>query len=343
MKKTVLNELRKDPLVGRWVAVLSESLPPAAYIRENPHETAEEDSCMLCAGRESETPREITRMSPASSADAARKWSTRVIANFDPVFMVEGDLCRRGEGMYDKMNSIGASEIIIESPHHHVQPEDMGLEQMIRVIQTYRDRMADLEQDFRLRYTLIYKNHGKSAGALFGHPMSQLTSTPVIPKRVKEEFDHAKQYFAYKERCIFCDIMREEMRTENRIIIESRHYIAFCPYASKFPFETWILPKRHNCAFQDIRPDELEDFALILSSVLKKLRALFPDLSYNYFIHSAPNRVTRKDHWHTLGEDYHWHLEIMPRFLSTTGFEWGSGLYILPTSPENAAKYLREV
>jgi UDPglucose--hexose-1-phosphate uridylyltransferase len=343
MKKTVLNELRKDPLVGRWVAVLSESLPPAAYIRENPRETAEEDSCMLCAGRESETPREITRMSPASSADAARKWSTRVIANFDPVFMVEGDLCRRGEGMYDKMNSIGASELIIDSPHHHVPPEDMGLDQMIRVIQTYRDRMADLEQDFRLRYTLIYKNHGKSAGALFGHPMSQLTSTPVIPKRVKEEFDHAKQYFAYKERCIFCDIMREEMRTENRIIIESRHYIAFCPYASKFPFETWILPKRHNCAFQDIHPDELEDFALILASVLKKLRVLFPNLSYNYFIHSAPNRVTRKDHWHTLGEDYHWHLEIMPRFLSTTGFEWGSGLYILPTSPENAAKYLREV
>jgi len=343
MKKTGLNELRKDPLLGRWIAVLSESLPPSEYGQENSHEPAREDSCILCAGRESETAQEIMRTPNTPLADPSGKWSTRVIANFDPVFMVEGELGRRGEGMYDKMNSVGANEIIIESPHHAVEPEDMGLDQMIRVIQTYRDRMADLEKDFRLRYTLIYKNHGRSSGALFSHPMSQLASTPVIPKRVKEELANAKQYFSYKERCIFCDIMREEMRVEKRIIIESRHYIAFCPYASKFPFEAWILPKSHNCAFQDIRPDELEDFALILSSVLKKLRALFPDLSYNYFIHSAPNRVTRKDHWHSLGEDYHWHLEIMPRFLRTTGFEWGSGLYILPTSPENAAKYLREV
>jgi UDPglucose--hexose-1-phosphate uridylyltransferase len=203
--------------------------------------------------------------------------------------------------------------------------------------------MADLEKDSRLRYTLIYKNYGTTAGALSAHPASCLVSTPVIPKRVKEELANAKQYFAYKERCIFCDIMREEMRTEKRIIIESRYFIAFCPYASKFAFETWLVPKRHNCAFQDVRADELEDLALILSSVLKKLRALFPYLSYNYFIHSAPNRVTRKDHWHTLGEDFHWHIEIMPRFLRTTGFEWGSGFYILPTSPEIAAKYLREV
>ncbi|NJD57665.1 MAG: galactose-1-phosphate uridylyltransferase [Nitrospirae bacterium] len=343
MKKTGLNELRKDPLLGRWIAVLSESLPPSEYNGENSREPAKEDSCMLCAGRESETPHEIMRTPGSSPADPSKKWTTRVIANFDPVFMVEGDLGRRGEGMYDKMNSIGANEIIIESPHHAVEPEDIGFEQMIHVVETYRARMADLEKDTRLRYTLIYKNHGRSAGALYGHPLSQLVSTPVIPKRVKEELDNAKRYFSYKERCIFCDIMREEMRIEKRVIIESRHYIAFCPYASKFPFETWILPKRHNCAFQDIRPEEVEDFALILSSVLKKLRSLFPGLAYNYFIHSAPNRITRKDHWHTLGDDYHWHLEIMPRFLRTTGFEWGSGLYILPTSPEHAAKFLREV
>jgi UDPglucose--hexose-1-phosphate uridylyltransferase len=343
MKKTDLNELRKDPLLGRWIAVLSESVPPSEYRQDLSPETVLEKSCMLCAGRESETVAEILRIRNTSSTSASHTWWTRVIPNFNPVFKVEGDLGRRGEGMYDKMNSIGANEVIIESPHHNVQPEDMGLEQMSRVIQTYRDRISDLEKDSRLRYTLIYKNHGMSAGSQLGHPVSHLASTPVIPKRVKEELDGAKQYFAYKERCIFCDVMREELRVGSRVILETRHYAAFCPYASKFPFETWILPKRHNCAFQDIRPDELEDLALILSSILKKLRALFPDLSYNYFIHSAPNRVPRKDHWHTLGEDFHWHLEIMPRFLRTSGFEWGSGFYILPTSPENAAKYLREV
>jgi UDPglucose--hexose-1-phosphate uridylyltransferase len=343
MKKTDLNELRKDPLLGRWIVVLSNSRPPSEYKQENGSTPFPGDSCIFCAGRESETPKEIMLIPDASSAASSRKWWTRVVPNVCPVFKVEGDLGRKGEGMYDKMNGIGANEIIVESPHHNVQPEDMGLEQMTRVVITYRDRMADLEKDMRLRYTLIYKNRGRSAGEHFGHPISHLASTPVIPKRVKEELDGSKQYFAYKERCIFCDVMREELRVGSRVIAETRHFVAFCPYASKFPFESWIIPKTHHCAFQDSRPYELEDLALILSSVLKKLRSLFPELSYNYFIHSAPNRIPRKDHWHTLGEDYHWHLEIMPRFLRTSGFEWGSGFYILPTSPEDAAKYLREV
>jgi len=339
MKKTDLNELRKDPLLGRWVAVLRQSRQPSEY--PLPLTEAVESSCVLCHGREAEAPAEIT--STKGPAGSGRTWLTRVIPSFAPIFQVEGDLGRRGDGMYDKMNSIGAHEIIIESPDHTVTPEDMGLDQMTRVIMTYRDRIADLERDARLRYTLIYKNSGNDAGAVFSHSISHLASTPVIPKRVKEELDGAKEYYAYKERCIFCDILREELRVGSRVIIETRHFMAFCPYASKFPFEMWVLPKRHSCAFQDIRQDEMEDMALIVSTVLKKLRTLFKGVSFNYFIHSAPNRVPRKDHWHTLGDDFHWHLEIMPRFLKTSGFEWGSGFYILPTSPEDASKYLREV
>ncbi len=339
MEKTNLHELRKDPLLGRWVAVINQSKTPSEYVMF-PEDKSEKD-CFFCAGREKELPGEI--MSHPNPDESSRKWWTRVIPNVSPVFRVEGEIGRKGEGMYDKMNSIGASEIIIESPYHSVRPEDIGIDQMARVLATYRDRMADLEKDTRLRYTLIYKNSGIAAGAEHSHPISHLASTPVIPKRVKEELDGAKQYFAYKERCIFCDLMREELRSGSRIIMETRNFIAFCPYASKFPFEAWIMPKIHNCAFQDIRADEVEDMALILSSVLKKLRAIFDGVSFNYFIHSAPNRIPRKNHWHTLGEDFHWHLEIMPRLLRTSGFEWGSGFYILPTSPENAAKYLREV
>ncbi|GAB4487945.1 MAG: galactose-1-phosphate uridylyltransferase [Thermodesulfovibrionales bacterium] len=340
MKTTGLHELRKDPLLGRWVAVLNHPMPPAEY--RCPAEEPAAESCELCAGREHETPHEI--MSVRNTSQAAKSpWWTRVIPNYDPVFTIEGELGRKGDGMYDRMNSVGANELIIESPFHALRPEDIGLDQMVRVLSTYRDRMVDLERDARLRYILIYKNSGRSAGAVFTHPVSYVTATPVIPKRVKEELDGAKQHFAYKERCIFCDIIREEMRVSSRVIIESRHFIAFCPYASKFPFESWIVPKRHQCAYPEIRPDELEDMALILTSVLKKLRLLFPGLPYNYFIHSAPNRIPRKNHWHTLGEDYHWHLEIMPRLVQTSGFEWGSGLYVLPTSPESAAKFLREV
>jgi UDPglucose--hexose-1-phosphate uridylyltransferase len=338
MGRTDLHELRKDPLLGRWVAVLSQSKAPNDY-NITPEEV-NEASCILCAGREKETSGEIMTL---PREIPGKGWATRVIPNFTPVFRVEGELCRRGDGMYDRMNGIGANEIIIESPEHSVRPEDKGLDQMVKVIRTYRERMIDLEKDPRLRYTLIYKNSGKEAGAAYSHPLSHLASTPVIPKRVKEELDGAKEYFAYKERCIFCDIIREELRVGSRVILETRHFISFCPYASKFPFESWIVPKRHCCAFQDIDMEEIEDMALILSSILRKLRASFPGLAFNYFIHSAPNRIPRKDHWHTLGEDFHWHMEIMPRLLRTSGFEWGSGFYVLPTSPEYASKYLREV
>jgi UDPglucose--hexose-1-phosphate uridylyltransferase len=333
-----MHELRKDILLGRWVEVLSDSLSPSDY--DIPANTSPvEDSCALCPGREQEIPREIASIRMPGS----NLWSVRAIPSLKPMFQIEGDLGRRGVGIYDRMNNIGANEILIESPEHHTRPEDMGFDQMVRVIRLYRDRCADLEKDSRLRYILIYKDSGKQAGGTLSHPVSFLMATPVIPKTVKDELDNAKQYFAYKERCVFCDIINEELRVGERVILESRCFIAFCPYAAQFPFEVWIVPKRHSCAFHEILPEETEDMGHILMSVLKKLRKIFHDPPFNYFIHTAPNMVPRRNHWHTLGEDYHWHLEIMPRLITTSGFEWGSGFYILPTSPENASKYLREV
>jgi UDPglucose--hexose-1-phosphate uridylyltransferase len=337
-----VHELRKDFLLGRWVSVLSESKAPSEYDLSS-NNKKEEDSCVFCTGRENEAPPEITSIRMPGTLINTPGWWVRALPSFKPVFQVEGDLGRRGVGIYDRMNSIGANEILIESPEHNVKPEDMGIEQMIRVIKLYKDRLADLKKDSRLRYILIYKNSGKNAGEVFSHPISYLMGTPVIPKKVKDELDNAKQYFNYKERCIFCDIIREELNVGERIILETRNFVAFCPYAAKFPFESWIIPKRHNCAFQEIAYEEIEDMGLILMSILKKLRRIFNDPPFNYFLHTAPNMVPRRNHWHTLGEDFHWHLEIIPRLTRMSGFEWGSGFYILPTSPENAAKYLREV
>lgn len=336
-----MHELRKDILLGRWVAVLSESMSPSDY---RLHQTVHnEESCVFCQGRENETPREIAAIRASGTRPNSPGWFVRALPSSKPLFQIEGDLGRRGVGIYDRMNSIGANEILIESPRHNIRPEDTGLEQMIRVITIYRDRMADLEKDSRLRYILIYKNSGKDAGETISHPLSYLTATPVIPMTVKDELDNAKQYFSYKERCIFCDIIREELRVGERIILETKNFIAFCPYAAQFPFESWIIPKRHSCAFHEVTYEEIEDLGLILMTTLRKLRKLFNELPFNYFVHTAPNMVPRRNHWHTLGEDYHWHLEIMPRLIRTSGFEWGSGFYILSTSPENAAKYLREV
>lgn len=337
-----MHELRKDLLLGRWVAVLSESKSPEEYIVP---EIEEEDgqNCVLCPGRENETPKEITAIRKPGTQPNTPGWYVRALPSFNPVFQIEGDLGRRGVGIYDRMNSIGANEILVESPEHNVRPEDMGLEQMIKVVTLYRDRIADLEKDSRLRYILIYKNSGKYAGETFRHPVSYLMATPVIPKVVKDELDNAKLYFSYKERCVFCDIIREELNAGDRIIVETKSFICFCPYAGQFPFESWIILKRHSCAFHEITQEELEDLALILMTMLKKIRKIFKNAQFNYFIHTAPNMIPRRNHWHTLGEDFHWHIEIVPRLIRTSGFELGSGFYILPTSPENAAKFLREV
>ncbi|MDP1758660.1 MAG: HIT domain-containing protein, partial [Thermodesulfovibrionales bacterium] len=149
-------------------------------------------------------------------------------------------------------------------------------------------------------------------------------------------------YYSYKERCIFCDIIREELRYGQRVIFETKKFIAFCPYAQISSFEFRIIPKRHSCAFQEIDSEEMEDLALMLSAMMKKLGTILKNPPYNYIIHTAPNMIPRRDHWHTLGEDYHWHIEVMPRLTRVSGFEWGSGFYVITTSPEDAAKYLRE-
>ncbi|MCL4493176.1 MAG: galactose-1-phosphate uridylyltransferase [Nitrospirae bacterium] len=336
-----MHELRKDPLLGKWIAVLSDSKGPDFYLEKNAEHPAhgpdDEGSCILCAGREHEAGREIFAIRGGNPPD----WYTRVIPQTSPLFQIEGELGRRGVGMYDRMNSIGANEIIIESPQHTICAEDSGIAQMSRVITTYKYRLSELEKDPRLRYTHLCKDCGRAAGEGYRHPHSQIIATPVIPKGIKDELDGAKAYFYYKERCIFCDIADEEMRTGKRIIMDTANFIAFTPFAPRFPFEYWILPKKHNCAFQDIRNEEVEDLGFILMSTLKKMKYVLHDPPYSYVLHTAPNRVPRKDHWHTLGDDFHWHIEVMPQLLKKSGFELSSEFYIMATSPEDAADYLK--
>ncbi|MDI6802188.1 MAG: galactose-1-phosphate uridylyltransferase [Thermodesulfovibrionales bacterium] len=298
---------------------------------------------MLCPGNECNAPSEIFSIKNSSLHIYTQAWKTRVIPKPEPVFQTEGDLGRKGVGMYDKMNSIGANEIVIESPLHDTAPEDIGIDQMTEVIKTYRYRIYDLEKDPRFRYTLIYKDHGRITDDIYEHPHSQIIATPVIPKGIKEELDGATAYYQYRERCIFCDIINEEeIETGSRIIMETNDFIAFTPFAPKFSFEYWILPKRHNCAFQDINDEELQDLSLILTTTLKKMKSILKNPPYVYVLHTAPNRMPRKDHWHTLGDDYHWHMEIMPQVSIKNAFEIDAEFYILLTSPEDAALYLRE-
>lgn len=340
-----MHELRKDPLLGRWVIIAKEiTKGPSDYLIN--HEGKDDrGNCLLCYGSEDKTPSEIMAYRELKTGTNSPGWLTRVFPNQYPVLKIEGDLNRQGVGMYDRMNGIGAHEIIVDSPDHLKRPEDFDNIQMEKVIFTYRERISDLEKDFRLRYILIFKDQGHPLtvnGQISFHPHSQLIATPVIPKRIKEELDGAKTYYDYKERCIFCDIMREELRTTTRIVEERGSFIAFCPFAPISPFEVWIMPKRHSCSFTEIKNDEASDLAGILRSVLLRISEVLHKPSYSYALHTAPNRVPRRNHWHTLGDDFHWHIEIVPRLTMAAGFEWGAGFYIIPTPPEEAAKFLRE-
>jgi len=328
-----VHELRKDPIMSRWVAVMRDSLRPEDYDRQTACIT--KSDCFFCAS--SDHP--IVEV-PAGIPDYP-EWSLKVIRSKVPILSSDGTLGRRGKGIYDVMNSFGADEAIIESPSHDMQPEDMGPGLIRKIIGLQRERILALEADEKVRYVLVSRNVIKG-GNLYVHPHSRLIASPVIPNRIKAELDGAKNYYSYKERCIYCDIMQEELRDGSRIIMESEHFVAFCPYAPRFSFEFWIMPKRHSCEFKQITDVEADDLSVLFSSLLRKMRSVLGEPSWSYVVHSAPNRIPRRNYWHTLGDDYHWHIEVMPRLRRLSGVELGSGFYVVETSPEDAAKYLKE-
>lgn len=339
-----MSRLRKDPVVGRWI-IISTDRPkkPEDYTHEDSEDDITPAECPFCSGNESKTPPEITSFRAEKSLINEPGWWVRVIPSKFPVLTVEGSLDREGSGIYDWMNGIGAHEIIIESPEHARRLEDHSESQVEKVLWSYRDRILDLERDSRLRYTLIIKNQGKSAGSPLNHSHSQIIATPVIPKLVKEKLDGAKSYYDYKERCIFCDMIRQELSSGERVIEESRNFIVFTPFAARFPFEVWIYPKKHSCSYADVSKEEIMDLSHALKGTLTRLDRTLSNPSYNYILYTAPNRIPRRGHWHTLQDDFHWHLEILPRLTQVAGFERGSGFYINPTPPEDAAKYLKDV
>ena len=327
-------ELRRDPVIGRWVIISKErSKRPLEFPERK--ETSSKQSCPFCPGNESVTPPEILAYGPQSRAKNAAGWTLRVVPNKFPVLEIEGSLNRAGEGMYDKMNGVGAHEVIIDSPDHEKEISKLSKKQVEDIISSYRERIIDLRQDSRLEYILIFKNRGSQAGATLTHPHSQLIATPIIPKRVKEEISGAKNYYDYKERCVFCDILNQEMVSIQRVVAENAHFMAFCPFASRFPFETWIMPKFHSSKFEDIKKDEAASFASLLQTVMGKIDRVLETPPLNYIIHNSPLKDPHTPY-------VHWYMEIIPKSTHVAGFEWGSGFYVNPTPPEEAAKFLRE-
>ena len=320
--------------MGRWVIISTErARRPSDFTR--PRETRKGTECAFCRGHEHETPPEVLAFRANGGPPNSNDWSLRVVPNKFPALRIEGELGRKGEGIFDMMNGVGAHEVIIETPDHSTDLAQLSEQQIEDVLWSFHDRVHDLKKDRRFRYILIFKNHGSDAGASLEHTHSQLIALPIIPLNVLEELNGAREYFRLKERCVFCDLIRQECDDQVRLVAENDEFITVCPFAPRFPFETWVLPKAHGEGFEQMTRHAYRNLARALRDILGRLNKVLDSPPYNFLIHSLPIREPEDGY-------YHWHLEIMPKLTKVAGFEWGTGFYLNPTPPEDAARHLRD-
>jgi UDPglucose--hexose-1-phosphate uridylyltransferase len=336
-------ELRKDPISERWVIISTErsKRPGDLAVVAPPRPAHQQENCPFDEGREEKTRPEILSFRAKGTDRNQPGWSVRVIPHENPVLEVEGEMERRGAGMFDEMNGIGAHEVIVETPRHDEHFPEMEDGQVEKVLWAYRDRIIDLYRDKRVKYVLIFKNHGDNPEFSYGHSLSQLIALPILPKHMKEEMGGAKAYYDFKERCLYCDIIRQELAEGVRVVDENKNFLMFIPYASRSPFEVIILPKEHHSAYTSITKDEVMDLAVIVKRYLGKIKSLLNDPPFNMILHTRPSFVTSSKAVSTLDKDFHWHFEVVPTLTKLAGFEWGSGFYINPMSPEEGANALR--
>jgi UDPglucose--hexose-1-phosphate uridylyltransferase len=324
-----VDDLRKDPTRGQWVLIR----PKAPTLTPG--------SCAYCPGSEPATGAEIAAYrkegSPANSPD----WTVRVVPESDAYFRIEWELVREGVGMFDMITPRGASELIIESPRHDDTPATMPLDQIEAVLWMYRDRLIDLKRDGQIRDILISRRHRKP-GVPAHHPYSRVTAIPIVFDETRRELREAREYYQYKRRCLYCDMLRQEIAAETRIVRLTSHFAALVPYAARSPLELWILPRQHACSYEDsLTADSARDLARLLSEAFVAMATAFDDPGYEMALHTAPNlrsRILQGD-WATIRDDYHWHLEVIsqPERINRLG-----GIFINETAPEVTAATLRE-
>ena len=318
-------EIRKDPVFGRWVIMASER-----GLRPNEFLAAGEKAgyaCPFCPGNEHLTPPTLYSL-PGGSG-----WRMRVVGNKYPALVPEGSAENRREGLYDRMDALGFHEVVIESPDHNRPLEEMPEEAVADVLKTFALRVREIKKEPRIKHVLIFKNHGRNAGASLLHPHSQIIAMPMAPLRVTQELDGAAAYHRERGACVYCGVVAEELAFKKRVVAENGSFLVVAPYASCFSFELCILPKKHFSHFENMTGEDAAALAGVLKTALGKLAASLPDLSYNLIVHTMPVQEPEAPH-------YHWHIEITPKLTRVAGFEWGTGFYINTVRPEEAAGIL---
>lgn len=340
------NQFRRDPVSGQWSIIIENEYDVAELLsQKQPRKDSEviqaKNQCQFCEGFEAETPSEIYSFRTNASKKDEAGWLVRVIPNKQPFLQIYGDLNSRGVGLYDVLDGIGAHELVLESPVHNKHMYEMNLEQIQNILAAYRERILDLKRDNRFRYVMVHKNYGEGDEKLKDHCHSHIIATPITPARVKSELMNAMEHYKYKERCLFCDIINQEVADDERIVAENEHFLAFCPFASRSPFEVWILPRQHETFFE--WNSQLDQLAAISKEILGKIHEVLYDPNFVMVLHSGPNISNGKQrgYWKTLEKDFHWHIEITPRFRGHTSFTVGSGFQINVISPERATEILK--
>ena len=321
-------ELRRDIVTGNWVVV--------------GHRTIKSDSvglCPFCPGNEHLTPKTIREYKDNEGA-----WLVRCFPASSPIFVIEEELNKRGEGIYDKMNSVGAHELIVESRSHTKILSDFSENEYMLLLDMYQERIHDLKNDKRFKYIQVFKNHGELAGSYIFHPHSHVIATPVMPDKIQLELIHSKNHYLQKERCLFCDIINQEKRLDKRVVSVNASFISICPFASRFPFETWILPRFHDSNFENLKDFRAkQELISILSDVIKRVERLTN--AYTIVIHSSPNVHeidSLNEHRLPVSEHFHWHIEILPRDFKTSKYKREDEFYVTQITPEEAARTLKE-
>ena len=323
-------ELRKDPITRSWVIT-----------GDAPDSVRRDDSfCRFCA----DAPVQPQVVSSVSMDGGS--WSARAVVHPMPLYRIEGDPQRRGDGIYDRMQSVGAHEVLVENRNHDRHLWNSSDAEIEKFLQVAGQRIQDLKRDQRFKYISVFKDYGAVAGQEFEHPTSQLTATTFVPRRVLYELRAGRDYFNQKERCVFCDILAQEERQAVRVVEIRGDYTAMCPYAPRVPYETWILPRYHESSFERTalgRGGVLLDLAALLRRTLNRIRTISED--FHLVLHTSPNSLHRSGtlgYWKTIDEDYHWHMEIMPIITSKAKSYSFKEVYFSPLSSETAAQRLRE-
>jgi UDPglucose--hexose-1-phosphate uridylyltransferase len=295
-------ELRKEPTSGRWVLVRNGD--PVGHSN---------GSCPFCPGHEAEISPEIAAYRSNGQPPNSPDWLLRVIPERMPLLQIEGDLRRDGQGIFDRVSGRGASELVIEHPEHGVAWDQLPTEAVERVLWMYRERLLDLYRDAQIRAVLILRRECAAADPPT-HPVSRILGAPILFDDLRQELTAARHYYAFKQRCLYCDILRQERQEGARVVQETPRFLSYTPYGSRAPFETWLVPTTHRHCFGLAAPEELADLARTLQAVFRRLHAVQPGVPIELTLHTAPNARMQLcgDEWHSLAEDFHWHIELAP-------------------------------